>query len=235
MTEYEGIWVLATIGHEGVRVEDSEITMEISGDQISGNAGVNRFFGKFEGGTVVAPIGTTMMAGPQALMEQERAFLDLIQRAHIWTVETGSLVVRARDTSAVFLPFVGTLVGVRWELAGYNNGTGGFTTPVPGTLVTAVFDDKGFVSGSAGCNTYRASYELADGTISIGPAMTTRMACLDEEIMKQELRYLQILERSVRLGFSRERGRDYVELYDGDELRLIRLVGSDPQGTEENL
>lgn len=235
MTEFDGTWVLNAIEGGGSSLEGADIIMEISGDQIAGHAGVNRFFGKFAQGLVVGPIGTTMMAGPPHQMKQEQQFLDLITRAESWVVEGGSLVVNANDLSAVFAPLIGDLSGGVWQLSGYNNGTGGFTTPVPGTLVTAEFDTEGFVTGSAGCNSYRGRYELADGEISLGPVMSTKMGCPDEKIKEQESRYLKILEEVDHLGFSRERGRDYVEFFDKEGLRLIQFVSSHGQGTDHKV
>lgn len=103
MSTFDGQWLLNSYGKQGERPgEGPSITIEISGDRISGSAGVNRFFGKFEDGSVVAPIGTTMMAGPPELMEQERKFLELISRADDWSVEKGSLMVSDGDVAAVF-------------------------------------------------------------------------------------------------------------------------------------
>jgi heat shock protein HslJ len=69
---------------------------------------------------------------------------------------------------------------------------------VPETTVTAVWDEER-VSGSSGCNTYRASYTATDGGLAIGPAAATRMACpAPEGVMAQEQRFLTQLSASTR-------------------------------------
>lgn len=51
------------------------------------------------------------------------------------------------------------------------------------------------MSGSAGCNNYRATYEVDKDNISIGPAAATRMFCPKPGgIMEQEVQYLAALE-----------------------------------------
>jgi heat shock protein HslJ len=60
---------------------------------------------------------------------------------------------------------------------------------VPGTLITAEFNEEGVVAGSSGCNNYIAGYEV-DGdriTFESGSAATTRMMC-PEPVMEQESR-----------------------------------------------
>ncbi len=69
-----------------------------------------------------------------------------------------------------------TLEGTPWTLTAYT-GTDGKSAPVPATVeATATFAD-GKVTGSAGCNTYTASYTVSGQKLTIGPAATTQMAC----------------------------------------------------------
>jgi heat shock protein HslJ len=76
----------------------------------------------------------------------------------------------------------------------YNNGKGGVTSLIIGTEITANFGEDGLLAGNAGCNGYSADYETDGNNISIGPAVSTEMACLDiEGVMEQEQRYLAAL------------------------------------------
>jgi len=80
------------------------------------------------------------------------------------------------------------LDGTSWVLVGY-----GLAAPLPGTQITATFDDAN-VGGSSGCNTYGGSYEVKGETISLGNIFWTEMACMDPEgIMQQEQTYLEYL------------------------------------------
>jgi heat shock protein HslJ len=64
-----------------------------------------------------------------------------------------------------------------------------------GTEITTTFDKgKGEVSGSGGCNTYFASYEINGNNLSISNLAWTERACLSPEgIMEQEQEFLSLL------------------------------------------
>ena len=86
-----------------------------------------------------------------------------------------------------------TLEDVKWSLFAYGPMT--ITKPLlPDTQVTVFFDsEKKEVSGSGGCNTYFADYEVDGENLTImGPIAVTEMWCGDE-IGEQEHKYLGIL------------------------------------------
>jgi heat shock protein HslJ len=64
-----------------------------------------------------------------------------------------------------------------------------------GTVITATFDKtKREVSGSSGCNTYFATYEINKNTLSISNLVWTEMACLSPVgVMEQEQEFLSQL------------------------------------------
>ena len=69
---------------------------------------------------------------------------------------------------------------------------------VPGTEITAVFKPDGDLTGSAGCNTYTASYEGFENRIEIGSAAITEQACPEPDgIIAQESQYLAALEMAT--------------------------------------
>ncbi|WP_162530684.1 META domain-containing protein [Rhodovastum atsumiense] len=81
----------------------------------------------------------------------------------------------------------------RWLLVSY----GGHPV-LDGTRITAAFRD-GRVSGTAGCNSYSASYERSARELDIGPAISTRIYCTGPEgVMTQERDYLGLLESAAR-------------------------------------
>ena len=63
------------------------------------------------------------------------------------------------------------------------------------TEITATFNSaEGEVSGSAGCNTYFARYEVGDNELAIFEMAYTEMACVSPEgVMEQEQEFLTIL------------------------------------------
>ncbi|NVK11291.1 MAG: META domain-containing protein [Gammaproteobacteria bacterium] len=56
-------------------------------------------------------------------------------------------------------------------------------THINGTAVSSAFQptvnfsDRGALTGSSGCNRYRAPYETSSSQFNIGPAISTKMAC----------------------------------------------------------
>lgn len=87
------------------------------------------------------------------------------------------------------------LVGTRWRLTHYADNTGKLMEVEPGNIVTANFDGQ-TVSGSAGCNSYRANYQSsADSILFLSPAATTRVYCENVQI---EGTYLNLLSRVAK-------------------------------------
>ena len=69
--------------------------------QVSGSAGVNSYGGRYETDgdrlTVPGPIISTLMAGPEPLMDQEVAFLKLLQSAESYQITGSKLQVNCGD------------------------------------------------------------------------------------------------------------------------------------------
>ena len=95
------------------------------------------------------------------------------------------------------------LTGTRWTLTGVLGG------PAMGEAWLEIAAD-GSVTGSSGCNAFRGTAEIEDGTIRFGPMASTRMACREGGAMEQESRLFSILSGEVAYGIG------------GDELTLTR-------------
>jgi heat shock protein HslJ len=109
-----------------------------------------------------------------------------------------------------------SLEGETWIASELNTGSG-LSEPLPGTVLTARFDD-GSVTGSAGCNSYFAGYVLDGDSIEIGAIGATRAFCGDPDgVMDQEFNYLAVLEAVDRY----ERDEDRLTLYRGDTVLAI--------------
>ena len=67
------------------------------------------------------------------------------------------------------------------------------TSVVGEVTLTATFDAD-TVSGDAGCNTFSGPYQVDGESITIGPLVSTRRACADEELQQQEDAYLAALQ-----------------------------------------
>ncbi|MGH9796478.1 MAG: META domain-containing protein [Candidatus Acidiferrales bacterium] len=55
-------------------------------------------------------------------------------------------------------------------------------------------------TGSTGCNTFSGVFELEGESLRLGPLVSTRMACLDQSLARQEQEYLRALESADRVS-----------------------------------
>lgn len=87
------------------------------------------------------------------------------------------------------------LVGTVWEATSYNNGRGGVATLVAGSRITAEFTGSGRVTGSSGCNSYRAGFATQADTLNFTPPESTEMWCeTPAGVMAQESAFLAALQ-----------------------------------------
>jgi len=83
---------------------------------------------------------------------------------------------------------------------------------------TLTFGADGALTGSGGCNRFRAEYELTGEGISIGPAAATRMACTEAALNAQETRFFALLEQVTRFDVTADRN---LELYANDRVVIV--------------
>ncbi len=201
------------------------LTVRFQDGRASGFSGCNRFTGGFTrtGDTLtVGPLAGTMIACPEPRMALEKGFLDALSGAHRVAIAGDRLTL----TPASGAPLVfeaeppPTLEGVAWKITGFNNGRQAVVSPLNGTSLTLTFAD-GKVLGSAGCNTFRASYTADGNRLSIGPAATTRKACPADGVMEQERQFLAALKTAQT--WTVESGKLDVHRADGE--RVLWAVG----------
>jgi len=211
-------WVLVSyMDQEGVLAEPlpgTNTTTQFQDGQVNGNAGCNNFFGSYEvdgHNLSVGPLASTEMfcGSPPGVMEQENAYLAALGSAASFAIEGGQLVIADSGGETVLIYNVAepkSLTENLWQVLSFNNGKEAVVSVIIGTELSAVFDEEGQLSGSAGCNNYSAAYEVDGEMINIGPAITTRMACSNPEgIMQQEMEYLAALEMASSYQFEDDR------------------------------
>jgi heat shock protein HslJ len=138
------------------------------------------------------------MACEESVMDQATAYQEALAAAATFLATAEELVLMdgGGNEVATFAAASQELSGTAWIVLNYNNGREAVVGVIPDTEITANFGEDGQVSGLAGCNNYFASYEAAAeaGTISIGEAGSTMMACAEPEgIMEQEAEFLAAL------------------------------------------
>ncbi len=215
--ELEGvIWQLESyLNAQGEMIAvlpDTTITAVFEGGNVSGSAGCNNYFASYsvDGSSLaVEPGGSTMMACPEPIMQQEADYLSALAAAASYQIVEGMLEI-ANAEGATILVFSeqqpASLSGVTWVATGVNNGKGGVASVIIDTEITALFGEDGSLSGSAGCNNYTTSYEVNGDAISIGPAAATMMMCAEPEgVMEQEIAYLAALANSSTFTLNGDR------------------------------
>lgn len=208
LVEYQG-----DSGEMTAVLDRTTIEIEFLGTEFGGTAGCNRYFGTYSLGEaneliVGSEIGSTQMACPPEVMEQEQRYLALLGQVAMATRVEGHLSLQDAE-STILLKFEATesatLENTDWQALGINNGKGGVVSTATTSMSTAVFSE-GQLSGSGGCNQFTATYETDGPQITIGPAAATRMLCDEPEgIMDQEQQYFEALERARTFSLTPEK------------------------------
>ncbi len=219
------LWILESYQtSEGETVDaipDSGAQAKFENGEVSGTSGCNRFFGSYEvdGNSIsIGPLGSTLMACPEPLMEQEFGFTSSLQSAATHEISDDTLTL-SDAAGEVVVTFVEgeplSLTGTHWIANGVNNGRGGVQSVVVGNEITALFSEDGSISGSAGCNNYSGTYEVDGENISFGPLVANERFCEEPEgTMEQEQEYLAALQTVATWNI------------DGDLLDLRTAEGS---------
>jgi heat shock protein HslJ len=194
----EGVpWVLES--GAGLEPGGSAPTATFEAGRVGGTTGCNRYSGTYvlDGGRLtIEPGATTLKGCPPPADEVERAYLAALGRVSGWRVEGDELVLLAEGAPS--LRFRAASPEGSWTVTSFVNGDA-VTSPIPGTELTATFAADGTLSGSAGCNTYTATYETAEGSVTISPPASTRKFCDEPEgVMDQEAAYLAALPEAAR-------------------------------------
>ncbi len=179
---------------------ETTVTAVFSDNSISGNASCNMYNTTYDirgdALRVDPSIITTRRACTEPIADQEGLFLTALSNAAHYSIRGNRLDLRGED-GTLYLSFTAVpplpLVGTRWKATAYNSGGGAMAGVMDGTTITAVFDEEGKLSGSAGCNDYSSDYTMDGDSLTIGETAKTAQACLDEKVMTQEESYAAAL------------------------------------------
>jgi heat shock protein HslJ len=189
---------------------------------VAGSGGCNRYTGPYtlDGDSLeLGQLATTQMACPPPADAIERAYLSALGQVGGWHSDADELVLTTTDHDELLRFAPATPVG-SWQVTGLLRGDA-FTSPLTGIELTARFGEDGTVEGSAGCNSYGASYTSDKGALEIDEPAATRKACADPAgVMEQESAYLALLPMTA--SFQSD-GRS-LELLAADGKRLVSYV-----------
>ena len=174
------------------------VTAAFTAGRISGFSGCNQFFGPYtldRDRVVIGPLAGSLMACEEPSMKVENAVHAALAGTFRYTLADHRLTLLSG--AEPILTFQAepapTLGGVTWKITGFNNGRHAVVSPMSGTTLAVAFKG-GFVEGSAGCNTFRATYTGEADRVVIGPAAVTRMTCTGDGVMQQEREFLSAVE-----------------------------------------
>ncbi len=98
--ELVGMWILEAFldaGAEPQPVVEAPIELALGPEgEVSGTAGCNRYFGTYsadDGALSFGPLGSTRMACPNALMDQEDRYLQMLERTAAFKADSDNLVL----------------------------------------------------------------------------------------------------------------------------------------------
>lgn len=179
---------------------DVEASATFAKGSVSGSGGCNRYTASYvaeDGKLTIGSAAATMMACPEPQTSIEQPFLAALAVVTTYRIEDGQLIWldAGGQKIATFKaqPPV-ALKGITWQATVYNNGRGAAVSLINGSEITAIFGTDGVLSGSAGCNQYRAAYVAKESTIAIQTPAATRKICSEPEgVMRQESEYLKAL------------------------------------------
>lgn len=219
-------WTLAAYAQGGRMVPvgpEVGATLEFLQNHVGGQTGCNSFGGSYtlEGKTLrFGPLVQTVMAcQEEALNRLERAYMQALGQVRGYSLEGSALRLKnqAGQTLLILARARPQAILGEWKVTAIQWGNA-VVLVVEGAQPTLSFG-SGRVGGSTGCNQFSARYTLEGFSLQIGPAASTRRACLNEATTGQEAAFLQALEKAESFRIVGRR----LTLHDADGKILINL------------
>ncbi|SEB16006.1 META domain-containing protein [Variovorax sp. YR216] len=184
------------------------VTARFEGGRVSGFSGCNRFFGSYTlkqpDRLVIGRLAGSMMACGGNAMKVEGAVHKAMAGTFRPVLSGDGLTLLSTRGDEPVMTFKAepkpSLVGLRSNVTGFNNGRQAVVSPMIDTAISMSFGD-GIVKGFSGCNTFRASYTVDGNRIAVGAIATTRRTCADA-VMQQEQQFLAALKSTTTWDFS---------------------------------
>ncbi len=223
-------WILFALPGESLS-GDQPVTMHFENGRVHGSDGCNRYSTTFtamgDQVRLAENIASTRMACPESLMRQAEAFTGALMKARKFRIDARQLVLLDAGGSelAILSAQRRDLAATSWRVSGYNNGKQAVVSVLPDSQLTISFAGDGRLTGSAGCNSYTASYSTAGNSIRIGQAAATRKMCSKPDGLKeQEKRFLRALASAA--SWQLDGGR--LELRTATGALALSLTAAEP-------
>jgi heat shock protein HslJ len=210
-------WLL-TAGIDLEGLENGVPSLRLEAGRLGGFNGCNEYGAPYVAGPSeleirVEKLAQTLIGCQSPASDVESAFHEALAKVEGWRVEAEELVL-LDEKSEELLRFgtatpVGSWVQLDW-----------IEPPLPGTRLTATFSEDGRLTGSAGCNSYSASYTFDRGVLEIAEIARTEMLCKGPAgVMEQEERFLDALSSATEYSVHNE--VLYLERADGKPVAYL--------------
>lgn len=209
----DGDWVLTG----GVALVDGfPITMSIEGDQISGRAACNSYFGKVttDGSRLtIGELGATEMGCEPAVMDAEAAFLAALLEVTTFDRNGDRLTLSGSGIELSLEPVVpvptASLIGTTWVLDTLIEGA--TVSTAAGDPAILLLAEDGTLSASTGCRTLVGTW-LERGGVVIVPTLSAEGEC-PADLWEQDSQVVSVV------------GDEFRAAVDGDRLTLTSMGG----------
>ncbi|MFN4025235.1 MAG: META domain-containing protein [Hyphomonas sp.] len=225
-------WTIASIGGEETKgPRPLSIRFDKEG-RASGFSGCNSFGGGYEesaGKVTFSPLASTLMACiDETLGQQEGALHDALKgELTVATAEGGKVVLTGRGgTEIVMKPTAEApeLAATSWLVE-----TMGGTAIVAGHEPQISFSDDGQISGTTGCNRFFGAYAQTGTRVAFFGVGMTKMACLDDGVMAQEIAFGAILSGAAEASIDAH-GNLTIRAENGISFTARSLPAETPEG-----
>jgi putative lipoprotein len=199
-------WIVDTIGGKAVSSkEPPTITFGETGT-LSGFGGCNRFSGGYtQNGAKVTfqPVMMTLMACPQGNVNVLESTLGSALNGDATYVIDGDGMLTLTGANGVVITAKKAAPVQSLALSDWHVTKMGSVAIVSGKEPTIRFTKDGRIEGTTGCNRFFGSYVQDGAKVTFSGTGATKMACLQDGVMQQELAFLAILQGEAELSFER--------------------------------
>lgn len=202
--------------------DGAPITMSIDGTQVGGRAACNTYGGELtieDDRIIVGAMTMTEMGCDPAIMEAEAAYIEALGDVTHWARTGGTLTLSGEGVELTYETVPpeadAALVGTSWRLDGLVDGDAVSSTI--GDPATLELRDDGTLSGTTGCRTFEARYEVDGDAVSVAELVNDDRACPDLAVQDEHV--LSV----VGEGFSYAIEGRQLSLHDGG-LGLVYLA-----------
>jgi heat shock protein HslJ len=180
--------------------------------QIRGSDGCNAYGGPYttdtNGSISLGALSMTAVGCPGLVGDIASAYDTALGKMASYTVKADSLTLfdaSGRPVVRYERNAPPPLAGVTWEVFGYRDGPvddkRAVVGLVPGSMITAIFHANGTITGSTGCGSYEARFELTSTTFLVEPPFTIPSTCASP-IKRQTHDYFGALLSTTAWKFS---------------------------------